>query len=168
MREVLKKHLILLPVIVFFYFAITEVTEALAIFYPGTNWLLTALFGLAVMSAEQRRISFLCYFLFILSLLFYRRPVENNLNLKFYLWEWLKLAPTNRIVFLNIFGNLLLFAPLPFYIRGKYSLLIIFSLVLVMEAMQFVTKRGVFDVVDIFLNVVGISLGYILRRSYGK
>jgi glycopeptide antibiotics resistance protein len=71
-------------------------------------------------------------------------------------------------VFLNIFGNLLLFAPLPFYIRGKYSLLIIFSLVLVMEAMQFVTKRGVFDVVDIFLNVVGISLGYILRRSYGK
>ncbi|HEY8395939.1 MAG TPA: VanZ family protein [Bacilli bacterium] len=164
----MAKKIVLLLAIIFFYYVITEVTEVLNIFYPGTNWLLTVLFGLAIFSTPYPRLSFTCYFLFILSFLFYRNPVADNISFKFYLWEWLKLAPRNKIVFINIFGNLLLFAPLPFYIRGKYSLLIIFSFVIVLELMQLLTKRGVFDIVDIILNSVGISLGFILRRLYGK
>ncbi|HHZ11736.1 MAG TPA: VanZ family protein [Acholeplasmataceae bacterium] len=162
------KRLLIIPAVVVFYFLITEVTGTLGVFYPGTNWLLTALFALTLLSANQPKFSLLCYFLFILSFLFYRTPVEDNLNFKFYLWEWLKLVPRNKIVFLNVFGNILLFAPLPFFIRGRYSLLLIFFLVLTLEAMQYITKRGVFDIVDIFLNGVGISLGFILRRSYEK
>jgi hypothetical protein len=164
----LNKKLFFLIAIIFFFYTITEITEELNIFYPLTNWLLTILFGLALFSADYPRISLTCYLLFILSFLFYRNPVEDNFNFDFYLWDWLKLARKNRIVFINIFGNLLLFAPLPFYIRGKYSLLIIIALVLVLELMQYITKRGVFDIVDIFLNIVGISLGFVLRRLYGK
>ena len=158
----------LLITTVFFYFVITEVTEELNIFYPGTNLLLTVLFGLAIFSIRYPKISLTCYFLFVLSFLFYRNRIENNFNFDFYLWDWLKLARKNRIVFINVFGNLLLFVPLAFYLRGKYAFLIIITIILVLEFMQYITKRGVFDIVDIFLNIVGITFGIALRRLYGK
>ncbi|MDD3999475.1 MAG: VanZ family protein [Bacilli bacterium] len=162
------EKIILLITTVFFYFVITEVTEELNIFYPHTNILLTILFAITIFSVRYQKISLTAYLLFILCFLFYRNRIEDNINLEFYLWDWLKLAPKNRIVFINIFGNLLLFAPLAFYIHGKHSFFIIFGIVLVLEFMQLVTKRGVFDVVDIFLNIVGIAFGMVLRRLYGK
>jgi glycopeptide antibiotics resistance protein len=151
-----------------FYFAITEITEALNIFYSNTNYLLTALFALTLLTVEYRRISLTCYLLFIASFLFYRRQVEVNTNFAFYLWEWLKLIRRNRIVFINIFGNLLLFAPLVFYLRGKRTLLYIIVLIVILELLQYLTKRGVFDIVDIFLNIIGVLFALILRRLYGK
>jgi glycopeptide antibiotics resistance protein len=100
--------------------------------------------------------------------LFYRHPVEDNLNLEFYLWDWLKIIRTNKIVFINIVGNLLLFAPLVFLLREESTWLFIIIVILIFELMQFITKRGVFDIVDIFLNIIGVLLGLILRRLYGR
>ena len=163
----MNKKLFFLIAIIFFFYTITEITEELNIFYPLTNWLLTILFGLALFSADYPRISLTCYLLFILSFLFYRNPVEDNFNFDFYLWDWLKLARKNRIVFINIFGNFC-YLLLAFLYSREIFLLIIIALVLVLELMQYITKRGVFDIVDIFLNIVGISLGFVLRRLYGK
>jgi len=98
--------------------------------------------------------------------LFCRHQVEVNISFDFYLWEWLKLIRRNKIVFINIFGNLLLFAPLVFYLRGSVLYIIIF--IVSLELGQYFTKRGVFDIVDIFLNIVGVLFGLVLRRLYGK
>ncbi len=164
----MNKKVYLVIIIVLFYFAISEVTNVLNIFYPGTKYLLTVLFALTLFSYKFSRISLTIYLLFILSFLFYRHPVEDNLNLEFYLWDWLKIIRTNKIVFINIVGNLLLFAPLVFLLREESTWLFIIIVILIFELMQFITKRGVFDIVDIFLNIIGVLLGLILRRLYGR
>ncbi|NLD27017.1 MAG: VanZ family protein [Acholeplasmataceae bacterium] len=149
-----------------FYFAINEITNTLNIFYPYTKYILTILFALTLFTIEYRKASMTCYLLFIVVFLFYRHQVEVNISFDFYLWEWLKLIRRNKIVFINIFGNLLLFAPLVFYLRGSVLYIIIF--IVSLELGQYFTKRGVFDIVDIFLNIVGVLFGLVLRRLYGK
>lgn len=154
-----------------FFLLIRNVTEILKIFRPDANVILTVLFFLSVYGAENhhRKLSVLSYMAFILVFLFYRIRQENNSNFDFYLTDWLKLIMKNRIVFINIFGNLILFVPLVFYFDMKYSLLGILALILFLEGMQLLTRRGIFDIVDIFLNVIGILGGAIVKwRIYGQ
>lgn len=71
--------------------------------------------------------------------------------------------------FLNLFGNVLVFMPIGFYIPFHYrkirkswqviGLCFIFSLLI--ELTQLVTKCGVFDVDDLILNTLGGVFGYI-------
>lgn len=93
---------------------------------------------------------------------------ERVINLKSYLSEWIKLIFTNKIVLMNIIGNILLF--IPFIVLFKkmkisifasiiYTILIIIS----MELLQFLTKRGIFDIVDVYLNCLGILLASLVR-----
>ena len=69
---------------------------------------------------------------------------------------------------MNIIGNILLF--IPFIVLFKkmkisifasiiYTILIIIS----MELLQFLTKRGIFDIVDVYLNCLGILLASLVR-----
>ena len=87
------------------------------------------------------------------------------------------------MVFLNLFGNILIFIPfaaiLPVLFRGMrkaYRTIGLGILVsLWIEMLQLVTRVGSFDVDDILLNAVGCAAGYVIfavcnqirRRVYG-
>ena len=101
--------------------------------------------------------------------LFIKVPIENSISTKFYLKEWIKLLFINRIVFINVIGNIILFIPLGYllksFLRNNILVFIIGILItLLLELIQFVTKLGVFDIIDIFLNALGIIIGLVLKR----
>jgi glycopeptide antibiotics resistance protein len=89
----------------------------------------------------------------------------------------------NLAVAVNLFGNVIGFLPfgfmLPVILRSTRSFWVItlsgFSLSLLVELVQLITKVGCFDVDDLILNTLGAVIGYVLfkicneiRRKYGK
>lgn len=70
----------------------------------------------------------------------------------------------------NLFGNVLAFLPLGFFlpllfrrfIGFRRTIWIVFLATSIVEGVQFVTRVGSFDVDDIILNTVGGALGYLL------
>ena len=90
-----------------------------------------------------------------------------------YIIKWIKLIFTNKIVFINLIGNILIFVPLGIFLKYfKIQLIsafmIIIILVISIESLQYLTKRGIFDIIDIFLNIIGAIIGYILIRNRGE
>lgn len=90
-----------------------------------------------------------------------------------YITKWIKLIFTNKVVFINLIGNILIFIPLGiflkyFKIRFISAFVIIIILVISIETLQYLTKRGIFDIMDIFLNSIGASIGYMLIRNRGE
>ncbi|MFR5891468.1 MAG: VanZ family protein [Bacilli bacterium] len=72
-----------------------------------------------------------------------------------YIIKWIKLIFTNKIVFINLIGNILIFVPLGIFLKYfKIQLIsafmIIIILVISIESLQYLTKRGIFDIIDIF------------------
>lgn len=75
-----------------------------------------------------------------------------------------------KAFFINVFGNVLAFMPLGFFIpalgnlrkNGLLVVLICFSLSLLVEVIQLVYKLGCFDVDDLLLNTLGGLLGYMV------
>ena len=73
---------------------------------------------------------------------------------------------------LNMLGNLLVFVPIGFLIplwklkkTGFFEILLYsFALSLLIETLQLVTRVGVFDVDDLFLNTIGGVLGFVLFK----
>jgi hypothetical protein len=153
-----------------FYVLISEIIKVLDIFLPATGIILTVLFAAAVVAYDINKtaISFGCYLAFVAVFLLFRRRPENNANFAFYLWKWFKIIGSNRTVFINVFGNLLLFLPILIYVRNRYDYLIALGLILLFEGLQYVTGRGVFDVVDIFLNAAGVTVGKAIAMVSGR
>ena len=90
-----------------------------------------------------------------------------------YITKWIKLIFTNKVVFINLIGNILIFIPLGiflkyFKIRFISAFVIIIILVISIETLQYLTKRGIFYIMDIFLNIIGASIGYMLIRNRGE
>ena len=79
----------------------------------------------------------------------------------------------NKIVFINIIGNIILFIPMGIIMKSlnvrliEFLILILFIIFLI-ELTQYISKRGVFDISDIILNYIGCILGYILIRKRGE
>ena len=78
------------------------------------------------------------------------------------------------IVIINLVTNLLLFAPMGFFIpmlfqdkikNTKQFLIIIIILTFLIEIIQFITYRGSTDIDDIILNTIGASIVYILMKT---
>lgn len=120
---------------------------------------------------KSKYFSLFCLFygLFLIINLFMKVPSENNVSTKFYLKEWIKLLLVNRIVFINVIGNIILFIPLGYllksFLKDKIICVIIgFTIPLILELIQFFTKLGVFDLIDILLNLFGTIIGLILKR----
>lgn len=73
------------------------------------------------------------------------------------------------IAFANLFGNILIFVPLGFFMpmASRYrsfflTMLYSLGLSLLVEAFQFVSQVGSFDVDDMILNTLGGVIGYLL------
>ena len=109
------------------------------------------------------------YLVFLIMVLFLRVPNNISLEDKFYLVKWIKLLLTNKTVFINIIGNIILFIPygyiLMLYIKHKYVVLISIIPIILIELIQYITKLGIFDIVDIFLNYIGTLIGIFGERS---
>ena len=78
------------------------------------------------------------------------------------------------IVIINLVTNLLLFAPMGFFIpmlfqdkikNTKQFLIIIIILTFLVEIIQFITYRGSTDIDDIILNTIGASILYMLMKT---
>ncbi|MBR2801600.1 MAG: VanZ family protein [Erysipelotrichaceae bacterium] len=126
------------------------------------------------------------YTLFLASLLFQRRAfsydsylemVKGNVNLqplatvKLYLHA-LGNESLRQEALINLFGNILLFLPYGYLLpklfpscrRAVLLLALTLLVILGVETLQLLTLRGIFDVDDILLNVLGVFSGYVLWR----
>lgn len=120
------------------------------------------------------------YLSMIIVIIFFRKEVDNNYS-EYYFDEWLKVIFTNKIVFLNVFGNIGLYIPLV-YLLEKYNLdkheskmyfketsiwtigIIVIGISIMFELIQYLLKLGIFDFMDIVLNVTGVLLLIIIQE----
>ena len=73
----------------------------------------------------------------------------------------------------NLFGNMLVFAPLgfylPFFSKNKMTILkcIGFSciMIILLEALQIFTRTGSFDIDDLILNIIGVAIGFMIFKN---
>lgn len=81
---------------------------------------------------------------------------------------------SKSVVIINLATNLLLFAPIGFFIPMLYKdkiknttqfIIMMIIITLVIEILQFVTYRGAADIDDIILNTVGAIIVYFLMKS---
>lgn len=75
-------------------------------------------------------------------------------------------------IVINLFGNLLIFMPLEYFIielfkvnKFKQNLLLSFIIILMIETSQFILKIGVFDVDDIIICTFGMMTFYVIYNS---
>lgn len=139
-------------------------------------------------------LSFLIYLLVLFFLLFGGdRGMYANLSMIEYALRQLNLIPFKTIgTYLyalltggmnpsiplkNLCGNLLMFLPmglyLPFFIRKvrnkKWYLLLMFVILLAVEVLQFISRKGAFDIDDFILNMLGAVLGFaIWKKGFSK
>ena len=109
------------------------------------------------------RLLWVIYFLVMILLLFFRVYHDNNINLN--LLELFNFETTNLS---QTILNLILFIPIGYWLKHlKISSVLLISLLLItsIELLQFVSHRGIFDVVDILINTIGIMIGYIIFKT---
>ena len=85
-------------------------------------------------------------------------------------------------IIINLFGNIIMFIPFGFlgWLNAKYfsfkKLIVDFlSVLIIVEALQYLTRLGVFDIDDLALNSFGVWIGFQMRKfiddfniKYGK
>ena len=109
------------------------------------------------------RLLWVIYFLVMILLLFFRVYHDNNINLN--ILELFNFKTTNLS---QTILNLILFIPIGYWLKHlKISSVLLLSLVLItsIELLQFVSHRGIFDVVDILINTIGIMIGYLIFKT---
>ncbi len=100
----------------------------------------------------------LIYFIYLFIFLFLRET-KTGLNFEFYLDKWIKNIFTNKTIFINVVGNVVLFIPLGIILKS--NLIYSYLVVILVELLQVILKRGIFDITDIILNSIGITIGFI-------
>ena len=96
-------------------------------------------------------------------LLFFRVYHDNNINLN--ILELFNFETTNLS---QTILNLILFIPIGYWLKRlkiNSALLMSFLLVTSIELLQFVSHRGIFDVVDILINIIGMMIGYLIFKT---
>lgn len=113
------------------------------------------------------------YVIMIYILLLHRDRHNQNISTNFYLWKWLDLLFTNQTVFINVIGNMIIFIPLGIIINqgpSRWHLKIIACLIIIViiELLQYIFQKGIFDYIDIILNMIGAAIGIIISIRKGK
>lgn len=135
------------------------------------------------------KISFIVYVIFIIYVLFLMdRGHWSDMPLKDYLLFQSNFIPFKTIIFyinsifdgsinldipiINLSANLLMFLPagiyLPYYVKRIKSLkscvAAMFIILIIIELIQFLTRRGSFDIDDLILNMLGVVIGYLIWK----
>lgn len=114
----------------------------------------------------------------------YRQQLERSTNLHPFFtirnYVYVVLYSSNgyliRHCFVNLLGNVLLFIPAGFLLPRIFRklqkfipfFLTCFGMILCVELLQLFTLLGSFDVDDILLNLLGMSLGFLIYRLTRK
>ena len=76
-------------------------------------------------------------------------------------------------IIINLFGNIIMFIPFGFlgWLNAKYfsfkKLIVDFlSVLIIVEALQYITRLGVFDIDDLALNSLGVWIGFQMRKLF--
>ena len=76
-------------------------------------------------------------------------------------------------IIINLFGNIIMFIPFGFlgWLNAKYfsfkKLIVDFlSVLIIVEALQYLTRLGVFDIDDLSLNSLGVWIGFQMRKLF--
>lgn len=103
------------------------------------------------------------YFCIMMILLFGRYYLGTVINL-----NPLSLFDFSFNAFFQNLFNLILFIPIGLLFKDKHNtpfvLLSAIVIVTLIELIQLVTKRGIFDITDIILNSAGITIGFLLSN----
>ena len=74
-------------------------------------------------------------------------------------------------IIINLLGNIIMFIPFGFlgWLNAKYfsfkKLIVDFlSVLIIVEALQYLTRLGVFDIDDLALNSIGVWMGFQMRK----
>lgn len=74
-------------------------------------------------------------------------------------------------IVINLFGNIIMFIPFGFlgWLNAKYfsfkKLIVDFlSVLIIVEALQYLTRLGVFDIDDLAINSLGVWIGFQMRK----
>jgi len=101
------------------------------------------------------------YFIYLLVFLFLRKT-NSGFSFDFYLDIWIKNIFKNKTIFINVLGNIILFIPLGIIAIILHKRIIYpYIIVIILELLQVLLNRGIFDVIDILLNYVGITFGIL-------
>ena len=119
----------------------------------------------------NKKISFIGYLLALLVILFYRHQNDNNYTDYKYIVIWIKHLFSNKIIFINVFGNFILYIPFVYYLneitkRIALSIIFVFIFIIFGEYVQYLLKIGVFDVVDIVINTLGVLIYGLIYEVY--
>lgn len=151
---------------IFYFLLIKEIIYTLDVFYKPTFVILLLLYvvyGYGLYTGKVKW-QFYTYILGLITLLFYRRSA-SGFNFDFYLWDWLNYIGSNKIVLLNVVGNIIIFIPLGIYLK---DIIIGLLLIILLEFLQVTFQRGMFDIVDIFLNTIGYLIGSVKVALWKK
>lgn len=114
------------------------------------------------------------YVVLLLLTLYFREKYDDYMYKDgLYLGEWLKYFLKNKTIFINILGNFLLFMPLGYILvkitkmRILLNILLGMGIIIILEIIQFITKRGVLDIADILLNSLGLFISIIISKERG-
>ena len=114
----------------------------------------------------------------------YWEEVQRNMNLiplnTVRLYLRLLTAPARphlvRLAIINLFGNVLMFVPLGFFLPSLFAklrrlwktLLLTAWIITLVELAQLLLLVGTCDIDDLLLNVIGAAIGYFLYRAASK
>lgn len=110
----------------------------------------------------------LSIYICLLILIMFVRPINDRMIVSDidYIIKWIKLIFTNKIVFRNLIGNILLFIPFGIFFRKLNQHIYLGLLMIVsIELTQLLLRVGIFDVIDIILNFIGFLIGYLSQKK---
>lgn len=85
--------------------------------------------------------------------------------------DFIKGTVSGQDAVMLVLGNIIMFVPFGFlgwifpkYKQLKYLLMFFVSSIIIVEALQYFTRMGIFEVDDIILNTFGVYLGFRIRN----
>lgn len=111
---------------------------------------------------DKKGLLIIGYLLSIITIILVRQRSDKIVNDEFYIIDWIKLIFENEVVFINVIGNIVLYIPLYILLNGKF--IIILVLIIVLELLQYILELGVFDIIDILLNITGLIITMIIYK----
>lgn len=133
------------------------------------------------MLKKSYKVVILPYTIFLLYLMFFgmgRKQSEDNLltiEPVFSTINFIKGSISWKDIIIIVGGNIIMFIPFGFLgwifpkLNDLKTLLITFvSAIIIIEALQYFSRLGIFEVDDVLLNTFGVFLGFLMRKFIEK
>lgn len=138
--------------------------------FLGDNYILIMILtslAILLLMLEKGKLSFFVYLVMLMIVLLFRRPVDFESNMSFDTFrKWVPIIMSNRTVFVNVIGNIVLYIPMGLFFGRRVSffdaMAFGYTFIVGFELIQLLLNLGMFDVVDIFLNTIGLMGGYLI------